>query len=249
MSAGPSGGLRFSLIVPFYNEEENIDPLMEELAEVLPPLGGFEVIAVDDGSRDGTLDRLRKRQESFPELRIVSLAENAGQSAAVCAGFDHARADLVLMMDGDMQNDPRDFASILEALEEADGVSGARLARKDPWIRRVSSRIANAVRNRLSGDRVVDSASGIKGFRKEILSRIPRFNGMHRFLPTLVRLAGGRVVEVPVNHRERAGGVPKYGIGNRVFKALRDLFGVRWLRDRWIRYKVGQVFESPGDER
>ena len=227
----------FSLVVPLYNEEENVDALIDELEEVLVPLGSFEVLAVDDGSSDRTLAMLLERQKTFPQLRIVKLAKNSGQSTAICAGLDQARADIFLMMDGDLQNDPRDFPKILEALKDADGVSGARVNRKDPWIRRISSKIANFVRNKLSGDHVIDSASGIKGFRRSILTQVPRFNGMHRFLPTLVRMVGGKVVEVPVNHRERNAGTAKYGVGNRAFRAFRDLLGVRWLKSRLVLYE------------
>ncbi len=242
--SGTGQELRFSVVVPFYNEEDNVAPLLAELGEVLPPLGAFEVVAVDDGSTDRTGELLRLETERRPWLRVVRLRANRGQSAAICAGFDHARAELVLMMDGDMQNDPRDFARILAELEHADGVSGARVARRDPWIRRISSKIANAIRNRISGDRVRDSASGIKGFRREVLGRIPRFNGMHRFLPTLVRMAGGIVVEIPVNHRPRRAGKAKYGVGNRALRAFRDLLGVRWLKDRWLEYEVAEVREG-----
>jgi glycosyltransferase involved in cell wall biosynthesis len=226
----------FSLVVPLFNEEENVNALVDELEEVLGPLGAFEVLAVDDGSSDGTLSLLLDRQKTFPQLRIVKLAENSGQSTAICAGFDKARADILLMMDGDLQNDPRDFPKILEALKEADGVSGARVNRRDPWVRRISSKIANFIRNKLSGDHVIDSASGIKGFRRSVLVKVPRFNGMHRFLPTLVRMVGGKVVEVPVNHRERFAGTAKYGVGNRAFRAFRDLLGVRWLKSRIVLY-------------
>ena len=231
-------GLRFSVVIPLYNEEENVDAVVDELLEVLPPLGLFEVLAVDDGSTDSTRQRLLARREDMPGLRVLSLARNSGQSAAVSCGFDHARAPLVLMMDGDMQNDPRDFEKLLDALASADGVSGMRIERSDTWLRRVSSKIANAIRNRILGDRVVDSASGIKGFRIEIVRKIPRFHGMHRFLPTLARMVGGEVVEIPVHHRPRRAGSAKYGVFNRAFRAFVDLCGVRWLKKRHITYEV-----------
>jgi dolichol-phosphate mannosyltransferase len=237
----PEGELRFSLVVPLYNEEENVAALVAELEEVLPPLGGaFEVLLVDDGSKDRTRELALVEAERLPWLRILSLAQNRGQSTAICAGFDQARGAILLMMDGDMQNDPRDFAEILRQIEDEgwDGVSGMRTQRKDKWIRRVSSKIANRIRNWLSGDHVVDSASGIKGFRREIVRRMPRFNGMHRFLPTLARMVGAQVLEVPVHHRARNAGTAKYGVGNRALRALRDLFGVRWLRTRLVLYEL-----------
>lgn len=231
--------LEVSVVIPFFDEEDNVDPLLDELQEVLPGLGRpYEVIAVDDGSRDRTRERLLARRSSFSALRVLSLRANRGQSAALACGFDHARAPIVLMMDGDMQNDPRDFARLLEVLLEVDGVSGIRAKRRDSGLRRLSSRIANAVRNRLSGDHVVDSASGIKGFRTPILRRIARFDGMHRFLPTLARIAGGRVREIPVHHRPRRAGRAKYGVWNRAWRAFVDLCGVRWLRRRRIDYNV-----------
>lgn len=229
--------LDFSVVIPLYNEEDNVDALIDELREVLPPLGRFEVLAVDDGSRDRTRERLLARSD-LAELRVLTLRQNRGQSTAIVCGFDHARAPIVLMMDGDMQNDPHDFPRLLEALRDADGVSGIRAKRKDSFVRRASSKVANGVRNWLSGDQVVDSASGIKGFRTEVVRRMPRFNGMHRFLPTLARMCGAKVVEIPVNHRERQAGMAKYGVLNRAFRAFRDLLGVRWLRKRMIDYQV-----------
>ncbi|MAE77418.1 MAG: glycosyltransferase [Planctomycetes bacterium] len=230
--------LRFSVVVPMYDEEENVDALVDELSEVLPPLGDFEAIIVDDGSTDRTAEFLQRRASGLPWLRVVSLAQNRGQSTAVCAGFDHVRADIVLTMDGDMQNDAHDFQKLLEGLETADVVSGIRAKRRDTWVRRMSSKIANGVRNWISGDHVVDSASGIKGFRMEVVRRLPRFHGMHRFMPTLARMVGAKVVEVEVNHRERAAGTAKYGVMNRAFHAFVDLCGVRWLKKRMIHYEV-----------
>ena len=236
--------LDFSVVVPLYNEEDNVDALVDELLEVLPALGRFEVLAINDGSSDRTEARLLERSKDLAWLRVLTLRENRGQSAAIACGFDHVRAKLVLTMDGDMQNDAHDFPRLLEALETADGVSGIRAKRKDGFVRRWSSKIANRVRNWISGDHVVDSASGIKGFRVDCLRELPRFRGMHRFLPTLVRMAGGKVVEIPVNHRPRAAGTAKYGVFNRVFRAFVDLCGVRWLKSRRIDYSA---IEASGD--
>lgn len=234
--------LRFSLVVPIYNEEENVAALLAEAGEVLAAHGPFELLAVDDGSRDRSLERMRtwKREHGAAWLRIVALERNAGQSAAVMAGAEQARAAVVATIDGDMQNDPRDLLPMLAIVEAggADAVVGVRRRRQDTWTRRVSSRIGNAVRNWLTGDRVTDAACGIKVIRRDYFLRAPHFVGMHRFMATLVRYQGGRVVERDVNHRLRAAGTAKYGIGNRIWRGLRDCFAMRWLRTRILTHRV-----------
>jgi len=234
--------LRFSLVIPIYNEQENVSALLDEVHEVLAPLAAFEVIAVNDGSSDGSLEAMRqwKAAQSARWLRILALERNSGQSAAVMAGVDRVRSSLVLTMDGDMQNDPRDLLAMIEILErgEYQGVTGIRAARKDSLLRRASSRIGNRVRDLITGDRVSDSACGIKGFQTEVFRSVPRFDGMHRFMATLARSAGARVMEIPVNPRPRAGGVAKYGIGNRAVRGLRDCMAVRWMRKRMLRHAV-----------
>jgi glycosyltransferase involved in cell wall biosynthesis len=236
-------GLRFSLVVPLHNEQDNVDPLLDELCLVLPAFGAHELICVDDGSTDGTVARLVARRVDCPALRVMRLDRNRGQSAALMAGFAAARAPLLLMIDGDLQNDPRDLGTILDLLADHDAVSGWRQERRDNWLRRLSSRLANGVRNLVSGDRVIDSASGIKGFRAELVRRMPRFHGMHRFLPTLARLAGGTMLEVPVNHRPRRHGRTKYGVMNRAWRAFVDLLAVRWLRSRYLDYAAREERE------
>lgn len=235
-------GLRFSLVVPIYNEEENVGALLSEVAEVLGGHGPFEVLAVDDGSRDASRQRMLdwKQRQRADWLRIVVLERNSGQSAAVMAGVEQARAPLVATLDGDMQNDPRDLPGMLARVEagEADAVVGVRRKRRDTWTRRVSSKIGNAVRNWLTGDRVTDAACGIKVIRREYFLRAPKFVGMHRFMATLVRYLGGKVVEVDVNHRPRAAGTAKYGIGNRIWKGLRDCLAMRWLRTRLLMHRI-----------
>ena len=234
--------MRFSLVVPVYNEEQNVDALLDEIEQVVLPLGSCEVLVVDDGSTDQSRGRLlawkQRRQAAW--LRILRLAANRGQSAAVCAGVDRARSDLILMMDGDLQNDPRDFAAMLALLEggACAGVSGIRAQRRDSFVRRVSSRIGNAVRNAITGDRVTDSASGIKAFRRDVLLALPRFSGMHRFLPTLARYTGAVVREIPVNHRPRHAGTAKYGIGNRAWRGLKDCLAMRWLAQRLLNFQI-----------
>jgi dolichol-phosphate mannosyltransferase len=237
---------RFSLVVPIYDEEDNVTALLAEVGEVLAPHGPFEVLAVDDGSKDQSLARMRawKQQQSAGWLRIVTLARNAGQSAAVMAGVEQARAPIVATIDGDMQNDPRDIPAMLARVEsgECDAVVGVRRRRQDTFTRRLSSRIGNAVRNWLTGDQVTDAACGIKVIRRSYFLRAPRFVGMHRFMATLVRYLGGRVVEVDVNHRPRAAGTAKYGIGNRMWRGLRDCFAMRWLRTRMLTHQVQEEF-------
>lgn len=243
MSADP---LRFSLVVPIYNEEETVTTMLEEVADVLGPHGPFEALFVDDGSRDRSLERMRefKRARGADWLRVVTLQANSGQSAAVMAGVEQSRAGIVATLDGDMQNDPRDIPSMLARVEagEADAVVGVRAQRQDTFVRRASSRVGNAVRNLLTGDKVKDAACGIKVIRRSYFLRAPRFVGMHRFMATLVRYLGGVVVEQDVNHRERYAGTAKYGIGNRMWKGLRDCFAMRWLRARLLTHEVREEF-------
>jgi dolichol-phosphate mannosyltransferase len=238
--------LRFSLVVPIYNEEENVQNLLAEVAAVLGPHGPFEALLVDDDSKDRSVERMRawKAANGAPWLRIVVLAQNSGQSAAVMAGVEQARAAVVATMDGDLQNDPRDLPAMIARVlgGECDAVVGVRRKRQDTFVRRLSSRIGNGVRNWLTGDRVTDAACGIKAVRRELWLRAPKFAGMHRFMATLVRWLGGKVVEVDVNHRPRAAGTTKYGIGNRIWKGLRDCFAMRWLRSRLLRHQVKEEF-------
>lgn len=229
---------RFSLIVPIYDEEDNVAPLLDEIAEVLVAHGPLEVILVDDASQDASLKRMLawRSGHDAPWLRIISLAQNSGQSAAVLAGVERATARIVMTMDGDRQNDPRDLLAMLELIESGDcqGVTGIRRARQDNWLRRQSSAIGNLARNLITGDRVTDSACGIKAFNRELFLQAPRFKGMHRFMASLVRFAGGTVIEIPVTHRPRIAGKANYGIGNRAWSGFIDCFVVRWLRSRVI---------------
>jgi len=228
--------LQLSVIIPAYNEEENLPVLLAELREALAPLGlSYEVLVVDDGSSDGTLEVMRDLAATDRRLRLLRLARNSGQSAALEAGFRHARAPVLATLDADLQNDPADLPGLLEKLEEGwDVVSGVRTDRHDSWLRRISSRIANGVRNRLTGESITDVGCTLRVYRREHTDRIFMFTGMHRFLPTLLKLAGARVTEMPVSHRPRLHGEPKYNIRNRIWKALADLFAVRWMQSRWI---------------
>ncbi len=240
--ADSSPAPRFSLVVPVFDEEDNVGPLLDEVSEVLGPHGPFETLLVDDASKDESVERILKWRDdhSADWLRLVRLEKNAGQSAAVLAGAERARGPIVVTMDGDMQNDPRDLVKIVEMLEtgECAGVTGIRAKRRDSFVRRASSKIANWVRNKLTGDQVADSGCGIKGFRREVFLTVPRFNGMHRFMATLARYRGAEVREIEVNHRPRVAGEAKYGVGNRAWRGLKDCFALRWLRSRMLDYKV-----------
>ncbi|GAB4153456.1 MAG: glycosyltransferase family 2 protein [Planctomycetota bacterium] len=234
--------LRFSLVVPIYEERDNVPALLSEVRDVLGPHGPFEAILVDDGSADGSFDAMRawKAENGASWLRILRLERNSGQSAAVHAGACAARSRIVATLDGDMQNDPRDIPAMLDRVErgDCDAVFGVRHERMDSFVRRASSRIGNAVRNWITGDSIRDAACGIKVVRRDLFLACPRFHGMHRFMATLVRHQGGRVLEVEVNHRPRAAGRAKYGIGNRALRGLCDCFAVRWLKKRVLRYRV-----------
>ncbi len=234
----------FSLVIPLHDEEENVETLLAELDRVLPPMGAFEVVAVDDGSGDRTLEALLAGKDRYPWLRVLQLEKCVGQSGALCAGFDAARGEYFCMMDGDLQNDPRDLEKMLSLLREgkADVVSGIRRKRRDNLVRRISSRVANRVRDWITGDRVVDSACGLKAFRREAWEGMPRFNGLHRFMPTLFRARGWTVLEIDVNHRPRAAGRAKYGVGNRALRGLVDSFGVRWLKKRMVTPRVKKEY-------
>lgn len=229
-----------SLVVPLYNEVENLEDLAREIRAVLEPTAlSWESIFVDDGSTDGSLELLRRLAAADPTVRVLRHARNAGQSAGLATGFRAARGAIVVTLDADLQNDPADIPKLLAELERgSDVVSGVRVERRDTWVRRASSRIANAVRNWATDERITDVGCSLKAYRREFLENLPMFTGMHRFLPTLVRWNGARVTEVPVRHRPRLRGQAKYGIGNRLFRTLADLMAVRWMRKRWIAVAV-----------
>lgn len=231
--------VELSLVVPVYNERESLPILVDEISRAL---GGrrYEIVAVDDGSTDGSLDVLKALKRDHPELHIIALAANAGQTAAFAAGFRAARGDVVVTLDADLQNDPADIPALVTTLVEsgAAAVVGYRVERRDtPW-KRLQSRIANGVRNRLNRETIRDTGCSLKAFRAAALRELALFNGMHRFLPTLIRLSGGGVQEVPVRHRPRRYGKTKYGMWNRGFRSLVDALAVRWMQRRALRYRV-----------
>ncbi len=229
-----------SVVVPVYDERDNLDPLIEEIVPALASLGRpFEILLVDDGSGDGSAEKIAELVRSRPGVRGLHFRTNRGQTAAFDAGFKAARGRVVVTLDADLQNDPKDIRALLAALDEGyDAAVGYRSVRRDSWLKRVSSSIANSVRNRLSGDDIIDTGCSLKAFRRECLSHIKLHTGMHRFFPTLLRIEGYRVVQVPVRHRERRAGRSKYGIRNRAFRAFADLLVVRWMKKRRLGYEV-----------
>jgi dolichol-phosphate mannosyltransferase len=224
----------FSVVVPLYNEEENLPLLQREIRAALEGLN-YELILVDDGSTDGTVRVLTPS----PEVRLLLFQKNAGQSAAMLAGMRAAQGRVIVLLDGDLQNDPRDIPKLLVEIERgADLVCGYRALRKDTLVKKLTSRVANFVRSRFVGDGVRDTGCTLKAMRRECVAAIVPFKGLHRFLPALIKGAGFRIVEVPVNHRARQFGVSKYGLGNRALRATTDMLGVRWLQSRRLDYQV-----------
>ncbi|HEX6202687.1 MAG TPA: glycosyltransferase [Thermoanaerobaculia bacterium] len=230
------GPLELSVVIPLYDEAANLRPLAAEIAAALDPTGiGYEVVWVDDGSRDGSAEALVALAAADPRHRVISLGSNRGQSAALAAGFRAARAPWTVTLDADLQNDPADVPRLLAAVAGPyDVVCGVRVERRDTWVRRVSSRVANAVRNRLTGESIADVGCTLRVMPTALAARAPLFDGMHRFLPTLLRMSGARLRELPVHHRPRRHGTTKYGIHNRLWRGIADLFAVRWLAKRWI---------------
>ena len=223
-----------SVVVPLYNEEANVLILQEELRAALTGLD-YEIIFVDDGSVDRTAERI----EAAGNIRLIRFEKNSGQSAAIYAGLTTARGETLVIIDGDLQNDPADIPKLLaEIARGADLVCGYRLKRRDTLVKSATSRIANAVRSRYTKDGVRDTGCTLKAIRRECVSTLLPFKGMHRFIPALVKAAGYRLVEVPVNHRPRRFGQSKYGLGNRALRATIDMFGVRWLLSRRLNYKI-----------
>ena len=223
-----------SVIVPVYNEEENVPILQAELKAALRGID-HEFVFVDDGSADRTVERI----EAAPNLRVIRFEKNAGQSAAMYAGLHAARGAILVLIDGDLQNDPADIPKLVDEISRgADLVCGYRAQRRDTRVKRLTSRIANAVRSRYTKDGVRDTGCTLKAMRRECVSALVPFKGMHRFIPALIKDAGYRLVEIPVNHRPRRFGQTKYGLGNRAVRATIDMFGVRWLLSRRLNYKI-----------
>ena len=229
-----------SLIIPVYNEEGNLPVLLEEIRAAMAVQDRtWEALFIDDGSKDGSLRILRELAALEPRLRYLSFEENRGQSAAFAAGFQEARGEIFVTLDSDLQNDPADIPVLLNMYgQQYDMVIGWRAKRQDTVVKRMSSKIANAIRNRLSHETVKDTGCSLKVMQAAMARRLPMFTGMHRFFPTLMKMQGARVAEVQVNHRPRIHGTSKYGVWDRAFSALYDLLAVRWMQARHFNYRI-----------
>lgn len=243
---------QLSVVVPVKDEAENVLPLVREIVAALDGLATFEIVYVDDGSSDGTAAALLAAKAEAPMLKIVRHDGCFGQSAAVRTGVRHASAPLIATLDGDGQNDPADIPALLQRFENEGGsadavllIAGWRAKRRDTWLKRMSSKVANAVRGGLLGDATPDTGCGLKVFPRAMFMDFPAFDHLHRFMPALTIRAGGRVVSVHVNHRPRQRGASKYGLFNRLWVGIVDLFGVMWLNSRPIRVRVLQ--DTPAD--
>ncbi len=228
-----------SVVVPFYNEAQNAPLLAAKLTEVFQSLEAyqFECVFVNDGSTDGTREALNALARADARFRPLHFTRNFGQSAALIAGMREAKGEYIITLDGDLQNDPIDIPKIIALLQDYDCVCGYRAERRDSWLRRASSKTANAVRNAILHDGVRDSGCGAKGFRRCCIAHFPAFNGVHRFFAVMVRNAGLTIAECPVTHHERRHGASKYGLNNRLWRGLYDLVGVAWFKRRYVAYK------------
>ena len=229
-----------SVVVPFYNEEENVPLLASQISAVFAELPDYEYecVFVNDGSTDGTRRELTRLAEMDKRIRPIHLVKNSGQSAAIVAGMQRARGEYILMLDGDLQNDPCDFPRMLELLKEYDCVCGYRAKRKDTWLKRIASKIANAIRRHWLKDDIIDAGCGSKGFRRHCVQYMIPFNGMHRYFGVMMKVAGMRIIDMEVTHHPRRHGVSKYGIWDRLWRGIYDLVGVSWLRKRYVPIRV-----------
>lgn len=231
--------MEYSVVIPLKDEEENIEPLIAELESAMQQVAAaWELICVDDGSKDKTLSILQKLQKNKPHLKIISFDRNYGQSSAFDIGFKKSAGKYIITLDGDRQNDPADIPTLIAAKGNCDLVCGRRIKRQDSLLKKFLSFIANHVRSRLCGDGIMDTGCSLKIYRAECLKQLKLFHGMHRFLPALFLIEGFTVKEVPVNHRKREKGKTKYNFFNRSLNTIADMFAVRWMRKRRLHYKV-----------
>jgi dolichol-phosphate mannosyltransferase len=231
---------QISIIVPVFNEEGNVSQLQTELESALKERS-YEIVFVDDGSQDRTVEMIRRS----PQTRVVQLSKNSGQSAALYAGLATASGNFLVLIDGDLQNDPEDIPRLLAEIGKGfDLVCGYRLDRKDSWLKRAQSAIANGIRSRFTKDGVRDTGCTLKAMRRECREALIPFDGMHRFIPALIKGLGYKITEIPVKHRQRRSGVSKYNFGNRALRATIDMLGVRWLLGRQFRIQLKKIEEQ-----
>jgi dolichol-phosphate mannosyltransferase len=240
-----------SIVIPVYNEEDNIGPLVARITEAMFRWeGNVEILFVDDGSSDRTLELLKEAQAGDPRIRIAHLRKNMGQTAAMAAGFRLARGEAVATIDADLQNDPAEIPRLAAMLNDWDVVCGVRTKRRDTLWKRISSRIGNGFRNWLTGDDIIDTGCTLKAYRRECLDGLELYKGMHRFLPTLIRMRGFRVTQVPVSHHPRHAGVTKYGTWGRLVKGLEDVWAVRWMKKNRIGFEANlELIDGESAER
>lgn len=235
-----------SLVIPCYNEEGNLPSLMTAIHAAMEPLGvSYEIVITDDCSRDGSWEVLKSLAAKDPRLRVQRFAFNCGESAASFAGLKAARGRYLVTLDADLQNDPKDLPKFLEALKHYDCVCGTRVESRgkgDNIIRILSSRIANAVRNALSGEKISDAGCTYRAFKCECIADLKFFKGMHRFLPTLFKIEGFTVTEISVTNNPRLAGKSNYGVWNRLFASFYDLLAVRWMKKRMFKWRVAEQF-------
>jgi dolichol-phosphate mannosyltransferase len=233
-----------SLVIPCYNEEGNLHPLLAAIREAVEPLKvPYEIIITDDCSKDKSWEILKTLAAADSRIRVQRFAFNCGESAASWAGLKAARGQYLVTLDADLQNDPKDLPRFLEALKKSDCVCGTRVETRgkgDNFIRIASSRIANGVRNKLSGEKISDAGCTYRAFKRECIENLKFFKGMHRFLPTLFKIEGFTVTEIPVTNNPRFAGKSNYGVWNRLFASFYDLLAVRWMKKRMFRYQIAE---------
>lgn len=231
--------IRYSVVIPIKNEEENLIPLVEELQPIMAQLGSpWELIFINDGSTDDSGQILADLQKTNSHVRVITFSKNYGQSSAFDAGFKAAAGEYVITLDGDRQNDPADIPKLVELLPSCDLVCGWRVNRNDPSSKKIISKISNFVRSRTCKDGIHDTGCSLKIYRTQCFKKIKMYHGMHRFLPALFLIEGFKVKEVPVNHRERSKGTSKYHFFNRSLSPFLDMFAVLWMRKRQLKYRI-----------
>ncbi|OCT14602.1 glycosyl transferase [Paenibacillus pectinilyticus] len=231
--------VKLSIIAPIYNEEDNIKLLHQEITDaVRGKIESYEIVLVNDGSKDRSAILLNELAKSDPAVKVIHFERNSGQTAAISAGLKQSSGELVALIDADLQTDPRDIFKLMPYIVNMDFVNGKRVHRRDTFVKKVSSRVGNGVRNWLTGDKIYDTGCPMKLMKREVADSYYLYEGMHRFLPTLAKINGFKVIEVGVSHRERQHGVSKYGVFNRAFVGLMDAIVIGWLRKRVIHYQI-----------